>query len=252
MPHGLVGPANVIQMETVLGQEPSPKAYALALDHLLALIKVFGGAPLIADPLRPDGLASSLGQMCLKRGLVSETLASMEVDLTRPEAELWKAIRSSYRPLISKGKRIFSVRYLNRDTLDWSLFDIAAELHHRYVDQRTPLFRTRAAIAAFVADGNAELAVIFHGQDPVGFILTLDEGDVSAYAVARYPRDSGLPVAPFSLWNAICRRKAEGRKWFHLGFADNESEKLRNISYFKSGLTDIYRYRHFWRVAESG
>lgn len=251
--HGFGGP---IRLRPAQGVTVSDPVATLAIDHLRALQRVIPQPIQVAELAAPDGRLTAIGRACMKHGGAPQMLVSMDVDLTRPEEELWLGVRKSYRPLIRRGEKSLSTQLIDRAHPEWDLFEHYRTLH--YIHFPRPIadlvFLTIPVLRRMAEEGRMELAVAMAGDRPAAANITIDEGDASTYYSARYARDCGFDVGPFGVWTAIVRAKRRGQRRFHLGVYDHEefsNPKMRQIAFFKAGFTDDFRYEPIWRLPAS-
>lgn len=228
-------------------------AATAAIEHVAALERAFGGGGVIAELPDAEGRVSPLGLACLKQGGRTDMTMVMDLDLTRPEAELWAKVRKSYRPLITAGDKRFHLRMLTRDNPDWSLYDCYRVLHYQHFPARIAdlMFTARPAMERLVAEGRLELLVGFDGDRPVSATMIIDEDGVGQYYSARYVRDAGIDVGPWAVWGAVRRCRQRGLRRFHLGYHDFEEcqdDKMRRIAFFKAGFAESWHYLPLWRL----
>lgn len=199
------------------------------------------------------GLASHVGRAALARKGEIKPILQAVADLTVPEAELKRDLRSSYKSLINWGKREFSLHYVNKENPDLELFGQYREFHKRIAGRVTRPEKSWDAQFELLAKGIGELSVAYHGEDLVAGMLVFDSKTTTYYSSAVYDRASfEKPLGHWPLYNSMLRSKARGLQKFDLGeipIHASASEKEIAIGYFKKGFTQRIEYRLNWTIS---
>lgn len=251
---GIRGFGGPIRLRPAAACDDWGTAAALAIEHLLALNAAYAGNLTVAElPGTTPSAVSPVGLACLRRGGTAETILAMNIDLTRPDREVWASVRKSYRPLVTAGERRFQMRIMNRANPDWQLFEYYRQLHYQHfgLKQADLIFTARQSFADLLAAGQLELMVGFDGERPISATMIIDEQGTAQYYSARYVRDADIDVGPWALWKAIERSRERGLPRFHLGYHDFqqcEDAKMRHIAFFKAGFAQSWDYVPVWRI----
>lgn len=191
----------------------------------------------------PHGL-STVAQCFLQAGVACAVSFENVVDLTQNAQSLWGGIRKSYRPLISKGQRLFTHTIITATQADQCFWDSFKSLHIRVSGRQTRNDLSWQRQLESIELGDAFAIASYIGEQLSGVSYYITNGVSCYYGVGAYDRVlfSTHPVSHASIWIAIQHAKDIGCARFELGkcyfpFQDGEFlEKNKNISMFKKGF----------------
>jgi len=163
----------------------------------------------------------------------------MYVDLTEPLSDIKLKFRKSYRPLVTKGEKIWKSAVVMDDK---SVFEEFRSLHREVAGRETRPDSTWKRQYEMLIEGTAFMITIRNESDQLvgaGFFMVNESN--CTYAVAAYKRDLFLqPLGHVVQYKAIEHMINLDLKWYELGeVADSrsgKSEKELSISQFKSGF----------------
>lgn len=159
------------------------------------------------------------------------------VDLSKPEEELWRGLRKSYKSLIHRAEERYNVRVSSHLSIDESrkAMEIAQELHFCSAGRKTRPQRTWDLQANWLASGDGVLLVASRDHDLVGFAYIIRWKDWAYYASGASLEDN---VSHLLIWKAMNLLAAdEQTRYFEIGHADEDGDaKARSIAFFKSGF----------------
>lgn len=189
----------------------------------------------------------------LKYGFLDTSLATLIIDLTQPTKNLWANLRSSYKNIINKAYKHFSVVIADYNDPDQGFHDQYRNLHHKaagritrsaetFALQNQMLQSDQAAIIGLrYLDKVAAISYFFHHDRRVYYASAADDPEYD------YP----VPLEHLIIWEAI--KYYQKRRFYSLEMGlqqfgeqlfDHPDTKDLNISFFKRGfggnLTTLY------------
>jgi FemAB family protein len=174
------------------------------------------------------------------------------VDLSRSQEELWSSIRKSYKPLINRGKKLWSIEIIDQPEVE-KMLDFR-KLHANEAGRITRSESTWRTQLEMIRQGNAfMIQTRTLDGELIGCALFAHSNYEAIYFSAAYRRELfNLPIAHVIQWNAICELKRRGISWYNLGEyyfpqGNNFSQKEENISFFKSGFSTNLHKRFIYR-----
>ena len=226
-------------------------------DELLNLIKKI--SKLFNDPIimfnvdflpkfKNNGL-SEWGENLLDSSSDRIIISDSYINLSLNEDLIKSNIRKSYKPLITKGLKIWSNEvydHVNITTKVWSIFK---QLHLDVAGRITRSDFTWNIQLEMILNRSAIFVALYDtiSNDMVGGALVLCSRDEAVYSVAAYKRDLfHLPIGHPIQWLIIKKLKLINVEWYYLGekYLKNSPDKTSkeiNISEFKSGFsTGLY------------
>ncbi|MDB5815402.1 MAG: hypothetical protein JWN23_2519 [Rhodocyclales bacterium] len=177
----------------------------------------------------------------------------MEVELDQPEEALWKAVRKSYKPIVSKVLAQSTLCHFNAGQRELTVDDVHLDaktledvlLYLGNMDSNQLLF-SRDMIGCYrdwIDEYGGEIGLVWHKTyGPIAASIITDYHGLSTYC---WGRSMGPVLDPLtrtshlSLWDAIKRSRARGNKTFSLGSFDasgTQARKSNDISKFKHGF----------------
>ena len=161
-------------------------------------------------------------------------------DLTLDNDEIWKSIRSSYKPLINKYKE--NVRLITNP--DRVLWDKCKSLHIKSAGYQTRSDRSWDIQFELLQEENALLYCFFENKELIGFSFFELGSEIITYGSAAYDRDyfNSKSISHSILWQSIIDSKIKyKKKLFYLGaYYLDEDIKQKNIIEFKLGFANIF------------
>ncbi len=174
------------------------------------------------------------------------------VDLSQSQEELWSALRKSYKPLINRSKKLWTIEIIDQPEVE-KLIDFRV-LHASEAGRITRSESTWRSQLEMIRQGNAfMIQTRTTDSELIGCAFLAHSNYEAIYFSGAYRRDMfDLPIAHVIQWNAICELKRRGIKWYNLGeyyFAKGNdfSQKEENISFFKSGFSTNLHRRYIYR-----
>ena len=161
-------------------------------------------------------------------------------DLTLDNDEIWKSIRSSYKPLINKYKG--NVKLITNP--DKELWDKCKSLHIKSAGYQTRSDRSWDIQFELLQEENALLYCFFENKELIGFSFFELGSEIITYGSAAYNRDyfNSKSISHSILWQSIIDSKTKyKKKLFYLGdYYTKEDEKQKNIVEFKLGFANTF------------
>lgn len=180
----------------------------------------------------------------MKRGHSISVQHDLLVDLTIPESEYWKNIRSSYRSQINAGYRSTEVVVLDERKFDKSIWESFRNLHATESKRITRNDATWDFLFQELTEGRGLLAVSLNTEGGLlgGTYVTCSntEGIYGIGVYRKYP--NALPVSPVLQHKVISELRDRKLLWYKLGirhFAGDyvaPTEKEESISFYKEGF----------------
>jgi FemAB family protein len=189
----------------------------------------------------------------LEKDAVVSIYHDLFIDLTLDFDEIKKHFRKSYKPLVTKGMKLWDVKLLEKDISEvWEEF---RQLHFDAAGRKTRSDKSwEYNLAAIKAKRAFLIYLLDERERMIGggyFTFTLDEGryDVAAYDRSYFDQPVGHVVQDV----AINELKRRGVRWYKIGQRPYKndvtlpSEKEINIGKFKAGFSShafpVYRYK---------
>ncbi|MCW7482135.1 FemAB family protein [Leptospira kanakyensis] len=178
----------------------------------------------------------------LKNGGTVDLCYDLYVDLKLELETIKSYFRSSYKPLITKGLKIWRSELLTfYDSATWSEF---RNLHISVAGRETRSVKTWDIQADSLKNGDGFLVLLRNGDSRlVGAGFFRHSKHEGSYDTAAYDRSLfDMPLGHVVQWLAIEEFKRRGVCWYYIGEYLNHktayqySEKEKNISLFKSGF----------------
>lgn len=153
------------------------------------------------------------------------------VDLWRSEQELWANVRRSYHSLIRRAERDKEVGvYATRAAVE-----TAHRVHTQAAGRETRSQATWDRMARWAESGNLLVALVLSEGKALGMAMAVRYKNASYYA-------SGATLEPnlshALVWRLATTLRYDGLRWFEVGWGvrPGDTEKDRNIAYFKKGM----------------
>lgn len=197
------------------------------------------------------GEISGLGQLCVARQGIPTLLMWANADLSVDEAVLSRNVRKSYKSLINWGRRELTLRYVNAETPDRSLYDAFKQLHFVVAGRETRSQASWDAAFEWIERGHAELALGYMQDGALVAGTMFRDGDsTSRYTTGAYDRSKfDKPLSHWPVFDAMLRAKARGCRHAELGAVPAHGAvdaKEYQIGQFKKGLTGRLRSTIEW------
>ena len=170
-----------------------------------------------------------------------KTLIELAIDLEEDIENIWSSLRKSYKPLINKNSKIYSVS--NNCTSE--IWDMCKELHIACSGKQTRSDKTWQTQWEAIKSKQAIVYFIELNKKVIGFAYFIYDKIVASYFSAAYEREnqSDQSLGHLILWRAISDLKRKGIKKLYLGsyvidLIDGNS-KISNIVSFKKGFCNL-------------
>ena len=209
-----------------------------------SLARRIGCEVLRTSELSGSGYVSQWHQIALENDAYLDRVNyELYVDLTLSIEEIRKAIRKSYKPLVSSGLKNWEVTVLDQYCeKTWNRF---RELHKSVSGGITRPIESWDIQHNAIKCGNAFLVYVSGGDgEMVGGGLFDMSGNEGNYSVATYKKSlSDQPLGHLVQYHALLKIKEKGRSRYYIGsrFYREElpvvTEKQVNISSFKAGFS---------------
>lgn len=178
----------------------------------------------------------------MERGGEVRVTHELFVDMSQSVDSIRSGFRKSYKPLISKGSRLWQCRVLAQECGE--AFQEYRELHRRVAGRVTRSPETWALQESTIATGDAFLVELRDdGRRMVGGGLFYTSGTEGLYAIGVYDRNLfDQPLGHLVQMRAIEHMKELGLRWYKLGarpYLTDEpvpTEKEVAIGHFKEGF----------------
>lgn len=201
------------------------------------------------DVLFEEHLSSQMGlspvaTLLLDAGLAPVNTYSATIPLEWSETTLWAHIRKSYKPFINKGKREFTFRKIDSNTITTDDIEAFRSLHIHVSGRETRSHDSWLRQFDVVKADNGFMIFIYLAEELVGASYFITCPKRCYYGVGAYKRELfDRPLAHAALWQAILEAKERGCKFFDMGrwytSTEDVSEKERAIGKFKRGFGGI-------------
>ncbi|MBV7298633.1 GNAT family N-acetyltransferase [Enterovibrio paralichthyis] len=175
------------------------------------------------------------GMKCLSKQL-------LYVDLTCSLEEIKSSFRKSYRPLVTKGLRLWDSEVV---TSSRDVFEEFMQLHHDVAGGWTRSRETWDLHYEMMVNGEAFLITLRDDNGVlVGAGFFVNNRTNACYAIAAYDRSLFKePLGHVVQYKAIEYMISKGFKWYEIGenvsILDESTDKERNIVKFKSGFSNL-------------
>lgn len=171
------------------------------------------------------------------RLLADATFNTQIVDLTQSEADLWRDLRKSYKSLIHKAEKTFT---LEVDDTGEGVLVTDRQLHRIVAGVETRSLHTWALMQNWCAIGHGLSVRARRGehQEAIAFaFFIIGDSDWSYYASAA----SLAPNVNHALiWHAMIALKAKGVSQLELGWQGQaDTEKGKGIEHFRAGFGGV-------------
>lgn len=176
---------------------------------------------------------------------LDSSLCTSIIDLSLDRKKLWQNLRTSYKPIINRGKNEFAVRVVDFKNSDIGVMQKYQALHRRASGRATRPEKTFHLQTQMVEEDNAVLIGAEVDKVCVGFCYFIHCRKNVFYASAVNDPDY-MPPAPlghFLLWTAVEYYKSRGFRRLDLGcqqfgpqLFDHPTPKEVQISFFKRGF----------------
>ena len=164
----------------------------------------------------------------------------MFVDLKPSVEDLWRGIRKSYKSLINKGERKFSIE----SDFSNDIWTKCKRFHFEISGRITRNDKTWEIQKQMILEKRARLFFIIQEKKLLGFAFFTESTCFANYGVGVYDRDkfNSISISHVIIWHAIKFYKSRNFKKIYLGPYTPENHlydnKLKNINDFKLGFTN--------------
>lgn len=168
------------------------------------------------------------------------------INLSASSDYLWQSVRKSYRPLINWGLKSMDIQIFDKNSITERVFEEFKLLHIHCSKRQTRSDASWDAHYKSILSDEAFLVSGMYKGSYIGFAYFTYNTSHCYYASAAYDRDLfDYPIAHSIIWRAIMRMRELGLTYFEIGTDypvwlnssfQSTSQKLRNISLFKSGF----------------
>ncbi len=170
-----------------------------------------------------------------------KTLIELAIDLEEDLENIWSSLRKSYKPLINKNSKIYSV---SKDCTS-EIWDLCKELHIACSGKQTRSDKTWQTQWEAIKSRQAIVYFIELNNKIIGFAYFIYDKVVASYFSAAYQRSnqSDQSLGHLILWEAISDLKKRGIKNLYLGSYTIDlidgNTKISNIISFKTGFSNL-------------
>lgn len=166
------------------------------------------------------------------------------IDLRKPENELFKSTRKSYKSLINWGRKNLNIRIINANSISMNDIKSFRQLHIREAGRETRSKKSWGIQFDMILKGNAFLVTAEDGCSLVSAAIFIHSNKYCYYGVSASNRSMfDKPLSHAVIWSAILHAKILGCHYFEMGeqlyFKQGNpapSEKELGISKFKAGF----------------
>ncbi len=178
----------------------------------------------------------------LPYGYEDEAAVCNVLDCRPDQEKLRLSLRKSYKFLIAKESKAYSVQCISSANFSHELCEEYRRLHFLAAGRETRPKETFYAMYEMIKDGKAFLVLVFDQlKKAVGACLFMKNGIYGYYGSAAM--DPSLPaqsgVGHLAVWEGICRAKQDGCAFVDLGellVRPDVTDKEKNIDLFKQGF----------------
>jgi hypothetical protein len=168
-------------------------------------------------------------------GWTDRSWTTTVLDLTQPEAALWRGVRRSYHALIHKAERQHTILAASAA---WAV-EVAHRIHAQASGRETRAPRTWDLMAEWAEAGRVTVALALQENSSPssarGMALVIRFKDAAYYASGATLED-GLSHA--LIWHLVTTLQCGGVREFEVGWRarPGDTDKDRSIAFFKEGF----------------
>ena len=176
------------------------------------------------------------------------------IDLKNSILGLKRKTRTSFKQYLNWGEKNLTILYVESDSeINKKLFEEFRLFHIKVSGKETRSLKSWLIQYESIILGEAYLVLSFYNDKMVGGSFILHGTSCAFYGVGVYDRElmkEKIPIAHFTLMNAIYKAKDIGLSIFELGQLDfeNNDEKIGTISMFKSGFSNTIRIKNNFKI----
>ena len=144
-----------------------------------------------------------------------QTVLEFAVNLEDEIDDIWRSLRKSYKSLINKNNKIFTVNnFCTNET-----WELCKKLHYECSGKKTRSDQTWEIQRQAIESGRAIVYFIQENNEVIGFAYFIYDKNFASYYVAAFKRDkkSDQSLGHLILWDAIKELKNKGLKKLYLG-----------------------------------
>jgi len=170
-----------------------------------------------------------------------QTVLEFAVNLEDEIEDIWRSLRKSYKSLINKNNKIFTVN----NVCTHEIWESCKKLHYECSGKKTRSDQTWEIQWQAIESGKAIVYYIQENNEVIGFAYFIYDKNFSSYYVAAFKRDnnSDHSLGHLILWHAIKKFKDKGLKKLYLGSYPiklmDQKSKISNIIGFKKAFSNI-------------
>jgi hypothetical protein len=171
------------------------------------------------------------------------------IDLSLPEAELWRQTRSNHRIHINKARKAGDRAFIDEEWRYYEAFQIAYRATMERLDATSFYFFDDEYFRDLrtVMGGRMHLVAVTVGDELAGGCLITTTGGIVQYHLsATADGFSDRQPTKFAIDLARSWAKARGERWFHLGGGRGGQDDA--LLHFKAGFSDGRREFHTLRM----
>src|SRR3989338_6606444 len=176
-------------------------------------------------------------------GFRDESSASRVIDLREDEDTLWRAVRKSYRPLITRAMKKFPVTVIDRENWNYEACEKYRILHHLAAGRVTRPRHTFETMYEMIRADQAFLVAVTNpeGAWAVAALFYRFNGHVYYASSATHP-DAGPDGGHghYGIWAALRHARSREDRFLDMGWQPVPGEtgdaKATSIALFKSGF----------------
>ena len=182
--------------------------------------------------------------LCMKNGASCSVIHNLYVDLKKDLEKIKLDFRKSYRPLVTKGNRIWTTK-IHTSTIDSVTWKEFKNLHLKAAGRITRSDESWDVQFKIIIKNNGFLVSIYNEDAKmVGGALIVCSANEGRYEIAAYDRDLfDRPLGHLVMFKAIEESKKRGFDYYIVGRRFFESDNPKptkkeiSISEFKEGFT---------------
>lgn len=187
---------------------------------------------------------SALGCCLLDMGAKAVPYFTQLIDLRKPENELFKSTRKSYKSLINWGRKNLNIRIINADSISMDDIENFRQIHIREAGRETRSKKSWEIQFDMILKGKAFLVTAEDDCSLVSAAMFINSNKYCYYGVSASDRSMfDKPLSHAVIWSAILHAKNLGCCYFEMGeqlyFNQGNpapSKKELGISKFKAGF----------------
>lgn len=196
--------------------------------------------------LRLDPLSELYAHNVLvEYGYLDASINTYVINLANSPEKIWANLRKSFKSLINKGKRKFSIEIVDYKNPDFEIHNIYKELHHKAAGRITRSKETWDLQFDMLTEDHAILIGLKDHDRFVAFSYFFHHNKNAYFGSSSNDPDcsTDVPVGHSMIWSAIEYYQKRGFNFLETGtqrfgplFFDHPSPKDISISYFKRGF----------------